>query len=294
VRADLVDFEAVRTVFAQHQPEVVIHFAAESHVDRSIAGPRPFLRTNIEGTFNLLEACRELWQPGQGLLHHVSTDEVYGSLGAEGLFTRGDTSTIRRVPIRRPRPPATTLVRAWGRTFGVPVKITNCSNNYGPLQFPEKLIPLTIQNLLERKPLPVYGKGENVRDWLFVGDHCEAIWTVVEKGKPGETYNIGGRSERRNIDVVKQLCAIVARETGAREDELLGLITYVKDRPGHDLRYAIDASKIERELGWKPARNLRLGHAQDRALVLGPSKIGWRACAPASTGSWIEQNYGGR
>jgi dTDP-glucose 4,6-dehydratase len=216
VRVDLVDFEAVRATLAEHRPDIVIHFAAESHVDRSIAGPRPFLRTNIEGTFNLLEACRAIWTDGQGLFHHVSTDEVYGSLGAEGLFAE-DTRYDPSSPYSASKAASDHLVRAWGRTFGLPVKVTNCSNNYGPLQFPEKLIPLMIQNLLERKPLPVYGKGENVRDWLYVGDHCEAIWTVVHRGKVGETYNVGGRSEQRNIDVVNQLCAMVAQETKSSE-----------------------------------------------------------------------------
>jgi dTDP-glucose 4,6-dehydratase len=184
-------------------------------------------------------------------------------------------------------------VRAWARTFGLPVKVTNCSNNYGPLQFPEKLIPLMIQNLIERKPLPVYGKGENVRDWLYVGDHCEAIWTVVQKGKVGETYNIGGRSEQRNIDVVKQLCAIVAQETKCRESELLRLVTYVKDRPGHDLRYAMDASKIERDLGWKPQETFATGLRKTVRWYLDHQD--W--VSSVRTGEyrrWIEQNYGGR
>jgi dTDP-glucose 4,6-dehydratase len=292
VRADLVDFEVVRAVLRQHRPEVVIHFAAESHVDRSIAGPRPFLRTNVEGTFNLLEACRELWPAGQGLLHHVSTDEVYGSLGAEGLFTE-ETRYDPSSPYSASKAASDHLVRAWGRTFGVPVKITNCSNNYGPLQFPEKLIPLMIQNLLERKPLPVYGQGENVRDWLYVGDHCEAIWTVVERGRVGETYNIGGRSEQRNIDVVKQLCAIVAEETKTSEAELLALITYVKDRPGHDLRYAIDASKIARDLGWRPRETFATGLRKTVRWYLGHQD--WvESVRTGEYQQWIAQNYGGR
>ena len=291
-RVDLVDFEAVHTVLTKLRPDVVIHFAAESHVDRSISGPRPFVRTNIEGTFNLLEACREIWQPGEGLFHHVSTDEVYGSLGAEGLFTE-ETRYDPSSPYSASKAASDHLVRAWGRTFGMQVKITNCSNNYGPLQFPEKLIPLMILNLVERKSLPVYGKGENVRDWLYVGDHCEAIWTVVQKGTPGETYNIGGRSEQRNIDVVKQLCAIIAQETGASEAELLGLIAYVKDRPGHDLRYAIDASKIERDLGWKPRETFASGlrktvrwYLDNQAWVAGVRTGEYR--------TWIDQNYGDR
>jgi dTDP-glucose 4,6-dehydratase len=292
VRADLVDLKAVRAVFAEHRPEVVIHFAAESHVDRSIAGPRPFLRTNIEGTFNLLEACRELWQGGEGLLHHVSTDEVFGSLGPQGSFSE-DTKYDPSSPYSASKAASDHLVRAWGRTFGLPIKITNCSNNYGPLQFPEKLIPLMIQNLLERKPLPVYGKGENVRDWLYVDDHCEAIWTVVQRGRLGQTYNIGGRSEQRNIDVVKRLCAIVAAETGAREAELLDLITYVKDRPGHDERYAIDASKLERELDWKPQETFATGLRKTVRWYLDHQD--W--VASVRTGEyrqWIEQNYGAR
>jgi dTDP-glucose 4,6-dehydratase len=291
-RADLADFEAVRAVLDRHRPELVIHFAAESHVDRSIAGPRPFLRTNVEGTFNLLEACRDIWKPGEGLFHHVSTDEVYGSLGAEGLFTE-DTKYDPSSPYSASKAASDHLVRAWGRTFGLPVKVTNCSNNYGPLQFPEKLIPLMIQNLLDRKPLPVYGKGENVRDWLYVGDHCEAIWTVVRQGKVGETYNIGGRSEQRNIDVVKGLCTIVAQETGAREDELLSLITYVKDRPGHDLRYAIDATKIERELGWKPQETFASGMRKTVRWYLA-NKAWVDSVRTGEYRQWIERNYGSR
>jgi dTDP-glucose 4,6-dehydratase len=184
-------------------------------------------------------------------------------------------------------------VRAWGRTFGVPVKITNCSNNYGPLQFPEKLIPLMIQNLLERKPLPVYGKGENVRDWLYVDDHCEAIWTVVQQGRVGETYNVGGRSEQKNLDVVKQLCAIVAEETGARAAELAALITYVKDRPGHDLRYAIDARKLERDLGWKPKETFATGLRKTVRWYLDHQD--WvESVRTGEYRQWIEKNYGGR
>jgi dTDP-glucose 4,6-dehydratase len=289
---DLVDAEATAATFARHRPEVVIHFAAESHVDRSIRGPRPFIRTNIEGTFNLLEACRQQWQTGAGLFHHVSTDEVYGSLGAEGLFseeTRYDPSS----PYSASKAASDHLVRAWGRTFGIPVKITNCSNNYGPLQFPEKLIPLMISNLLERKPLPVYGRGENVRDWLFVEDHCEAIWTVVQHGRAGETYNIGGRSEQRNIDVVKLLCAVVAQETGGRESELLDLIVYVQDRPGHDLRYAIDASKIERELGWSPVQTFASGIRKTVRWYL--DNPDWVAGVRSGEyRRWIEANYGAR
>ncbi len=291
-RADLCDFAAVQAVFARHKPDVVVHFAAESHVDRSISGPRAFIRTNVEGTLNLLEACRASWTPGQGLFHHVSTDEVYGSLGASGLFheeTRYDPSS----PYSASKAASDHLVRAWHRTFGLPVRVSNCSNNYGPLQFPEKLIPLMILNLLERKPLPVYGQGLNVRDWLYVEDHCEAIWTIVRTGQNGRTYNIGGRSEQRNIDVVRKLCAIVAEETGRAESELLGLITYVTDRPGHDLRYAIDASRIEAELGWKPRESFETGLRKTVRWYL--ANRPWiESVRTGEYRKWIEQNYGGR
>jgi dTDP-glucose 4,6-dehydratase len=291
-RADLCDFAGLQAVFARHKPDVVVHFAAESHVDRSISGPRAFVRTNIEGTFNLLEACRASWGKGQGLFHHVSTDEVYGSLGDTGLFqeeTRYDPSS----PYSASKAASDHLVRAWNRTFEVPVRLSNCSNNYGPLQFPEKLIPLMILNLLERKPLPVYGEGLNVRDWLYVEDHCEAIWTIIQKGQNGRTYNIGGRSERRNIDVVKQLCRLVAEETGAAEAELLGLITKVPDRPGHDQRYAIDATRIEHELGWKPAESFESGMRKTVRWYL--ANRAWiESVRTGDYKRWIDQNYGSR
>jgi dTDP-glucose 4,6-dehydratase len=290
-RLDLVEAEAVRTAVERHRPDAVVHFAAESHVDRSISGPRPFLRTNIEGTFNLLEACRAVWPAGSGIFHHVSTDEVYGSLGPEGKF-REDTRYDPSSPYSASKAASDHLVRAWGRTFGMTVKLTNCSNNYGPLQFPEKLIPLMILNLLERKPLPVYGKGENVRDWLFVDDHCAAIWTVLHRGAPGETYNVGGNSEQRNIDVVKLLCQVVAEETGAAAEELGRLITYVKDRPGHDLRYAIDAGRLERELGWRPEETFASGIRKTVKWYL--ANPGW--VSDVRSGEyrrWIETHYGG-
>ena len=288
-RADLCDFPAVQAVFARHKPDVVVHFAAESHVDRSISGPRAFIRTNVEGTLNLLEACRATWKPGEGLFHHVSTDEVYGSLGATGLFheeSRYDPSS----PYSASKASSDHLVRAWHRTFGIPVRVSNCSNNYGPLQFPEKLIPLMILNLLERQPLPVYGQGENVRDWLYVEDHCEAIWAIVQTGQNGRTYNIGGRSEQRNIDVVKKLCRIVAEETGASEADLLKLITYVTDRPGHDLRYAIDASRIENELGWRPRETFESGLRKTVRWYLANRE--WtESVRTGEYRKWIEQNY---
>lgn len=292
VRADIADFEAVQKVFEEHRPEVVVHFAAESHVDRSIEGPRAFIRANIEGTFNLLEAARAIWQDSPGLFQHVSTDEVYGSLGDTGLFTE-TTAYDPSSPYSASKAASDHLVRSHARTFGMRTRITNCSNNYGPLQFPEKLIPLMIMNLVDRKPLPVYGEGLNVRDWLYVDDHCEAIWTVIEKGVDGETYNIGGHNEQRNIDVVKKLCKAVADETDAPEQELLDLITYVKDRPGHDMRYAIDASKIQRELGWVPKETFETGLAKTVRWYLSNSE--WiEQVRSGEYKKWIETNYGER
>ncbi len=289
---DICDFEAIDRVFGTHRPDVVIHFAAESHVDRSISGPRAFIRTNIEGTFNLLEACRKHWEPGQGLFHHVSTDEVYGSLGDTGMFvetTRYDPSS----PYSASKASSDHLVRAYARTFKLRTRITNCSNNYGPYQFPEKLIPLMVLNAVEGKPLPVYGEGLNVRDWLYVTDHCEAIWRVVQEGVDGETYNIGGNNEVRNIDVVKRICAEVADAKGKSASELESLITYVKDRPGHDLRYAIDATKIEDELGWKPAETFDTGLRKTVRWYL--ENDGWvQQVRTGEYRKWIEQNYGDR
>ena len=252
-RIDIADRAAVGDLFGRVQPNMVVHFAAESHVDRSIHAPESFITTNINGTFHLLEACRSLPRDQVELFHHVSTDEVYGSLGPTGSFT--ETSPYDpSSPYSASKAASDHLVRAYHRTYGLPVKITNCSNNYGPYQFPEKLIPLTILNAIERKPLPVYGKGENVRDWLFVDDHCEAIWAVIEKGTLGATYNIGGRSEQRNIDVVRTICALVAAETGSSEQELLDLIQFVTDRPGHDHRYAIDSiGNLSRVHAWTRA-----------------------------------------
>ncbi len=291
-RVDIAETEAVVTLFERHQPEMVVHFAAESHVDRSIAGPREFIRTNIGGTFELLEACRKYWQPGEGLFHHVSTDEVYGSLGATGLFTE-ETRYDPSSPYSSSKASSDHLVRAYGRTFGVAARITNCSNNYGPYQFPEKLIPVMILNCLENKPLPVYGKGENVRDWLFVTDHCEAIWRVIESGKSGETYNIGGHNEVRNIDVVHTLCRLVAQETGRSEAEKKDLITFVKDRPGHDLRYAIDAAKIGRELGWGPQETFETGMRKTVKWYL--ENTAWvDQVRSGEYRRWMDQNYGTR
>ena len=294
-RVDVADAAAVQTLFEETRPDVVVHFAAESHVDRSILGPGEFVRTNIEGTFVLLDACRRHWGDDlEGkLFHHVSTDEVYGSLGEEGLFTE-ETPYDPSSPYSASKAASDHLVRAWGRTYGLPFKLTNCSNNYGPLQFPEKLIPVMILNALERKPLPIYGRGVNVRDWLYVTDHCDAIWTVIERGAVGETYNIGGHNELMNIEVVDRICRLVAEETGADPDELLALKEFVTDRPGHDMRYAIDASKIERELGWTPKQTFETGLRETVRWYL--SNMEWvnGRCGPASTAEWIEKNYGER
>jgi dTDP-glucose 4,6-dehydratase len=260
-RVDIADAEAVEDLFRRHEPDLVVHFAAESHVDRSILGPREFVRTNVEGTFNLLETCRTLSGRDRVLFHHVSTDEVYGSLEGTGSFSeesRYDPSS----PYSASKAGSDHLVRAYARTFGLRVRITNCSNNYGPFQFPEKLVPLMILNALEGKPLPVYGRGENVRDWLHVEDHCEAIWATIERGRPGETYNIGADCQRRNIDVVETICEIVADEAKRSAADLKALITFVEDRPGHDLRYAIDAAKIRSECGWSPQHTFESGLRQ--------------------------------
>lgn len=262
-RVDICDADAIRALFAKYQPSAILHLAAESHVDRSIHGPAEFIQTNVTGTFVLLEAAREYWlklsAPAQAAFrfHHISTDEVFGSLGPEGLFEE-TTAYQPNSPYSASKAASDHLVRAWHHTYGLPVVTTNCSNNYGPYQFPEKLIPLMILNALAGKPLPVYGDGANIRDWLYVDDHADALRLVLAQGVPGETYNVGGRAERKNIDVVHALCAILdeLHPQGAPHSKL---ITYVKDRPGHDRRYAIDCSKIERELGWVPKESFESG-----------------------------------
>jgi len=253
IKGDIVDAEFIHAVFERHQFDGVIHLAAESHVDRSIASPLDFIHTNIVGTANLLNAARSIWANFEGKrFYNISTDEVYGSLGVDGFFTEA-TPYQPHSPYSASKASADHLVRAYHDTYGMPTVISNCSNNYGACQFPEKLIPLCINNILHNKPLPIYGKGLNVRDWLYVEDHALAIDAVFHKGKTGETYNIGGNNEWTNIDLVKNLITIMdealCRPAGSSEN----LITYVTDRAGHDLRYAIDASKIERELGWKPS-----------------------------------------
>lgn len=254
VKADITDKEQVRLVFEKYKFDGIIHLAAESHVDRSIMYPDSFVLTNVVGTLNLLNAANARWKEdfSDKLFYHVSTDEVYGSLGKEGYFTE-ETAYDPRSPYSASKASSDHLVRAYFHTYGLPVVITNCSNNYGPYQFPEKLIPLMIHNIKNNKPLPVYGKGENVRDWLWVPDHVEAIDLVFHNGKRGETYNIGGSNEWKNLDLVRRLCSIMDKKLGRNEGASANLITYVKDRAGHDLRYAIDASKIKKELGWQPS-----------------------------------------
>ncbi|MEN6457306.1 MAG: dTDP-glucose 4,6-dehydratase [Thermoguttaceae bacterium] len=265
VHGDVADESDVRRLLSEHEPSAIVHFAAESHVDRSIDGPAEFVRTNVQGTFQLLEAARHYVarlpadRAARFRFLHVSTDEVYGSLGPTGRFTESspyDPSS----PYSASKASADHFARAYFRTFGLPVLVTNCSNNYGPCQFPEKLIPLTILNALEGKPLPVYGDGQNVRDWLFVEDHCQAIWRVLTAGTPGETYNIGGNCEQKNIDVVRTICRVVDElRPSLAHAPCESLITFVRDRPGHDRRYAIDAGKIRRDLGWQPQHDFASG-----------------------------------
>ena len=261
--ADICDSKALASIFERHEPDCVMHLAAESHVDRSISGPSEFIHTNVLGTYTLLEAARGYWQKlpeerkTQFRFHHISTDEVYGSLGENGLFTE-ETPYQPNSPYSASKASSDHLVRAWHHTYGLPVVTTNCSNNYGPYHFPEKLIPLIILNAVNGKPLPVYGRGENVRDWLYVEDHARALRLVLEKGKAGETYNIGGRCEKTNLEVVQTICAILDEVFPSRAPHA-SLISFVADRPGHDYRYAIDASKIERELGWLPEESFDSG-----------------------------------
>ena len=266
--ADICDAPKIANIFASYQPDAVMHLAAESHVDRSIDGPAAFIQTNIVGTYTLLEAARHYWneldetKKAAFRFHHISTDEVYGDLhGMDDLFTE-ETPYEPSSPYSASKASSDHLVRAWHRTYKLPVVVTNCSNNYGHYHFPEKLIPLVILNALEGKPLPVYGNGLQIRDWLFVDDHARALLTVVEKGKVGDTYNIGGHNEQANIHVVKSICALLEELKPNKPDGVAryeDLITYVTDRPGHDLRYAIDASKIERDLGWRPQETFETG-----------------------------------
>ena len=260
-QADIRDRAALDRIFALHNPDAVMHLAAESHVDRSIDGPADFIQTNITGTFNLLEAARAHWsragKPETFRFHHISTDEVFGSLGPEGQFTE-HTPYDPRSPYSASKAASDHLVRAWHETYGLPVVLTNCSNNYGPYHFPEKLIPVTILNALHGRPIPVYGTGENIRDWLYVEDHADALLLVLEKGALGRSYNIGGENERRNIDLVRTICALLD-EMAPKATPYADQITFVTDRPGHDARYAIDPTRLREELGWRPSVTVEEG-----------------------------------
>ena len=260
VKGDITDIELVKELFQEHKFNAVLHCAAESHVDRSISDPLAFVKTNVLGTVTLLQTAKEFWEDDLNgkLFYHISTDEVYGSLGEEGFFTE-ETSYDPRSPYSASKASSDHFVRAFYHTYKLPVIISNCSNNYGPYHFPEKLIPLCINNILNKKPLPIYGKGENVRDWLFVEDHVKAIDVIFHKGKPGETYNIGGHNEWKNIDIIKELCRQMDEKLGREKGESEKLITFVKDRAGHDMRYAIDATKLKNELGWNPSLQFEEG-----------------------------------
>ena len=298
VRGDIGDRALVEKLLAQHQPRAVVHFAAESHVDRSIHGPGEFVRTNVVGTFELLEAVRGHWGALEGEAKerfrflHVSTDEVYGTLAEDDPPFSETTSYAPNSPYSASKAGSDHLVRAYHHTYGLPTLTTNCSNNYGPFQFPEKLIPLMISNALEAKPLPVYGDGRQVRDWLYVADHCEAIRVVLERGTPGETYNIGGNSERRNLEVVHALCDALQQmkpKAGGYRD----LVKFVTDRPGHDRRYAIDATKIRRELAWQPRETFESGLARTVRWYLEHGE--WVAQVKSGEyRKWLETNYATR
>lgn len=294
IQGDICEQALAEKLFAEKRPDAVVHFAAESHVDRSIDGPAEFIQTNINGTFTLLEAARKYWcnleeeRKLQFRFLHVSTDEVYGTLGETGYFTE-ETPYAPNSPYSASKASSDHLVRAYHHTYGLPVLITNCSNNYGPYQFPEKLIPLMILTALEGKPLPVYGTGQNVRDWLYVEDHCRAIVTVLEKGVPGEKYNIGGRNEKTNMSIVHTLCDILDdKNPRADGKSYREQIAFVKDRPGHDMRYAIDTSKIERELGWVPVETFESGIIKTAEWYLANSE--W--CQRVTDGSYRQERLG--
>ncbi len=296
---DICDRAFVDALIALHEPRAIVHFAAESHVDRSIHGPGEFVRTNVEGTFTLLEAARGYWSGLEGDARtgfrflHVSTDEVYGSLGPNDAPFSEATPYAPNSPYSASKAASDHLVRAWHHTYGLPVLTTNCSNNYGAFQFPEKLIPLMIANALADKALPVYGDGRNVRDWLYVNDHCAAIREVLARGRLGETYNIGGWNEKTNLEIVHTVCALLDELAPGRTGPYSRLITYVKDRPGHDRRYAIDARKIERELGWRPAETFETGIRKTVAWYLANQK--WVAdVVSGEYQHWLERNYGER
>ncbi len=301
IQADICDFKRVQQVFESHRIHRVVHFAAESHVDRSIFGPKEFVETNIVGTFTLLEAARAAWAGMAGVrFHHISTDEVYGSLGESGFFFE-TTPYDPRSPYSASKASSDHLVRAYAHTYGLPVTVSNCSNNYGPYHFPEKLIPLAILNALEGKEIPVYGDGKNVRDWLYVEDHCDAVWTILAKGKTGETYNIGGECEKQNIEVVTAICDVLEQLAPIRDNKAIksrspavkgyrDLITFVGDRPGHDRRYAINCDKIKKELGWTQKHDFQSGLRTTVAWYLG-NRSWVDAVRSGEYRKWLEKNY---
>lgn len=297
VKADICDAEKMKDVFECYKPDLVMHLAAESHVDRSIDGPAEFIQTNIVGTYVLLEATRQFWltlpedKKVSFKFHHVSTDEVYGDLANSGLMFTEETSYDPSSPYSASKASSDHLVRAWQRTYGLPVVVTNCSNNYGPYHFPEKLIPLIILNALEGKPLPIYGDGSQVRDWLYVEDHAKALYKVASEGSAGQTYNIGGHNEKKNIDVVKTICLILDELIKDKPNSINSfseLITFVKDRPGHDLRYAIDASKVDEQLDWQPEESFESGIRKTVLWYL--SNLAW--CKSVQDGSYMRERLG--
>jgi len=292
-RGDICDHSLVENIFQEYEIDTVVHFAAESHVDRSILGPEAFIKTNVLGTFTLLECARSAWKDAQDVLfHHISTDEVYGSLGETGYFTE-NTPYNPRSPYSASKAASDHLVMAYHHTYGLPVTLSNCSNNYGFYQFPEKLIPLMIMNMLEDKPLPVYGDGKNIRDWVYVDDHNNAVWTIMQKSKTGEKYNISGENEWENIRLLNELIDIVAAKTNSNAEAIRSTITYIKDRPGHDRRYAIDSSKIKRELGWKQTVDFRQGIERTVDWYLANRE--WvDSIRNGHYKRWIEKNYDNR
>jgi len=300
VHGDICHADLLARLFAEHRPQAVVHFAAESHVDRSIAGPEAFLRTNIDGTFRLLQAAREYYESLVGMERerfrflHVSTDEVYGTLKPEDPAFHEETPYAPNSPYAASKASSDHLVRAWVHTYGLPAIITNCSNNYGPYQFPEKLIPLMIANALQGKALPVYGDGQQVRDWLYVVDHCRALQAVLERGRIGETYNVGGGNQRSNLEVVTTLCALLDEMVPASKFRPhIQLVKYVTDRPGHDRRYAIDARKLEGELGWRAEESFETGLRKTVEWYLANSA--WvEGVTSGAYQQWVTQNYGGR
>ena len=292
-KADICDFDAVAAILKKYDIDTLIHFAAESHVDRSIYGPGEFVQTNIHGTFTLLEGVRAAWKDRDDVLfHHVSTDEVYGSLGDKGFFFE-ETPYAPRSPYSAAKAASDHLVMAYQHTYGLPVTLSNCSNNYGPYQFPEKLIPLIILNIQEGKPLPVYGDGRQIRDWLFVDDHNAAVWTILQKGRTGQTYNVGGENEWENIRLVNRICEKMATALERDPVSCKNLITYVKDRPGHDRRYAINCDKIKKELGW--GQTVSFDQGLDATIAWYLSNTPWvERIRSGAYRQWMDKNYGAR